>query len=145
MLQITTAQNKEYMAYAKRRSPDYGEDAYQDAMVSILQHPNEMHNQDAYIKQAIKYKILKNYVHQQAQRQVVEAYLSDIIPPQLASLKAGRVVRALTKHQPRKKRTHCLKGHLFTTENQVYVKGNRTCKACAKLRRAVYLAKRARR
>lgn len=123
-VELTEAQDRDLRAYAVALSPDDGEDAYHNAIETVLRRPvQSIRNPAAFFRTVIKRALLKIWRHDGADMRQSASYLAGD-PPSMA---VGLAVR-------RTPQSHCRRGHLFTPDNEYTVGARRTCRICLEAR-----------
>lgn len=130
-LWLTKIYDDENRDYAKSVNPDDGEDAYHNAIESLLRcRPHfTPDNPGAFLRDITKRAMYKVWRQQKSSMIRDAAYLMGDGPQHVLALKNGRLPH-----------THCRRGHEFTPDNIVYMdkaKTIRTCKTCYKASRKV--------
>lgn len=118
-------------------SPDYGEDAYHDAVIEYLRRPG-IREPLGWITVNTRFQIQHHYRHEMRERANTAMYVAGISCPQLINIAKGRAIRL-----EKVRKGICQKGlHELTPENRVKVGsgqgGPTTCKACKKAWRKAY-------
>lgn len=111
--------------YAKRLDPQQGEDAYHNAICSMLEKPTVIQNIIGLCIVAIRRALYKIFRHEKTERENIEHYINGDPVPAQVGWKRGSV-----------RQEKCRKGlHDLVEGNLVYVGARRTCQACMELRR----------
>lgn len=108
--------------YAKRLDAQSGEDAYHNAVCTILEHPPEqIKNVVGLCSVATKMSLYKIFRHEATERKNIEHFINDDPVPAQRGLAHGWGVKLLK----------CRKGlHEMVESNLAYVGTRRTCLAC---------------
>lgn len=128
-MELSIDQDRELRTYARRISPNDGEDAYHTAICEVLERggweERIVMRPTAYFRTATKLAFYKICRSARAERENVASWLAGDPPPSSSGLKAGRLPHS-----------HCRRGHALTDDNLIYVGPRRTCKACFLPRKA---------
>lgn len=129
---ITEEDDKTLRAYAKRLHNQDGEDAYHNAVCSLLGYKDEIQNVQALGIVVIRKALHKIWRHEQAERKNIEHYINNDPIPAQQGLEYGR-----------QKQLKCRKKlHDLVEGNLVYVGARRTCLSCMQIRQLQNAVKR---
>jgi hypothetical protein len=117
----------EIRAHAIRLHPDYGEDAYHDAVCAVLSRGEleTIENPVAFFWIATKRALYKIFRHERAEMEQTLAWLRGDPAPTAQGLENGRLTH-----------THCRRGHPLIEGNLAYIGPRRTCRTCKRRREA---------
>ena len=132
-MDISLEVDREVRKYIKCLDKDWGEDAYHDAVVSIISNKErDIYSPIGYLTRAAKHALYHIWRHESAEGRNIESFVHNSPIPMQVGLVNGRL-----KHLKCKKNLHDL-----VEENIVYIKGKRNCRLCKQKRERDWKKKR---
>lgn len=133
-MDMTIEEDTQIRNFAKRLDWDYGEDAYQEAVVHALRCNVVVIDPIGFFKFSSRRLLNSLYNKERAESRAIQYFLEDFIPPNLANLRAGREkLQAMGGGPVKQKQTHCVKGHpMGIGDPNVMTSGDkrRRCRSC---------------
>ena len=124
MIVLTDNEDKSLRAHANRLDYDMGEDAYHNAVVSLLSSNVDPVSANALLLQGTKWALSMLWKKRETDNRCIQSYINGDPTPQQVNMRAGRLPR-----------TTCRKGlHAMTEENLYWYQGGRGCRACRRER-----------